>query len=127
MSPESFEKLKVVKGIIERMSIADKIDYVKTISECLPSGVLKTSDGEHSFSTENILSVTLGAILADTRDEFEAICGFYRGGYKSMMRDGLYNGRGDIPHSQWRKEIRTLYHNIKDNIDQIPLPASATY
>jgi hypothetical protein len=127
MNAESFEKLKLVTSIIDRMSIADKIAYVDTVSDRVPPTMLQTSDGNHAFSIENIISVTLGAILTDTRSEFEAICGFYRTGYRSTLREGVYNGRGDIPHSQWRKEIRMLYHNIKDNIDQIPLPAGAMY
>lgn len=127
MNEESFAKRKVLKRVIGRMSIADKLAYVTAITDRLASHMLKTSDGNHAFTIENILSVTLGAILTDTRQEFEAISGFYRTGYRSALREGLYNGRGDIPHSQWRKEIRMLYHNIKDNIDQIPLPAAATY
>jgi hypothetical protein len=127
MNTESFEKLKTLRSIIDHMSIADKLAYVSTVSEQLPPSALKTSDGNHPFSIENILSVTLGALVADTRNEFEAICGYYRSGYRSTLREGLYNGKGDIPHSQWRKEIRRLFHNIRERIDHIPLPAAATY
>jgi predicted DNA-binding protein (UPF0278 family) len=127
MNTDTFAKLKLATGIITRMTISDKIEYVETVFARLTKNMLTTSEGERAFSTENILSVALGAILTDTREEFEAICGFYRTGYRSALRDGLYNGRGDIPHSQWRKEIRMLYHNIKDNVDHIPLPAGAMY
>jgi hypothetical protein len=67
--------------------------------------MLKTSDGQYTFSEENILSVALGAAVADDKEEFEHICGFYGGGYQSALRNGLYHGKGDIPMSQWRKEI----------------------
>jgi hypothetical protein len=126
MTTESFEKLQQLKSILGAMSIADKIDYTNTVSSFLPSSVLKTSDGHHTHSLlRNILSVTLGALVTDTRQEFEAVCGFYRNKYRSDLREGLYHGRGDVPHSQWRKEIRALYHNIKNNINKIPRPVNA--
>ena len=105
------------------MSVADKVAYAMSVAERLPANMLKASDGNHAFTTENILPVTLGALESDTRNEFEAICGCYGSGYRSALREGLYHDKGDIPTSQWRKEIRMLYHNIKENIGDLELPS----
>ena len=60
-----------------------------------------------------ILSVALVALVADNKDEFTSITGFYRTGYKSALRKGVYHGKGDMPDSTWCKEIRRLYHRIR--------------
>jgi hypothetical protein len=113
MKQESFSKLTNLKGIVEKMSLSDKIAFVSAVSSHLTPERLKTSDGQHAYSEKNILSVALGAMHADSRDEFEHITGFYSGGYKSELRSGLYHGQGDIPSKDWRREIRRLYHIIK--------------
>jgi hypothetical protein len=115
MKPESFQKLSYLKKVIGQMSIADKITFVAGVSSKLPPDALKTSDGEHAFSEENILSVALGALGTDDRVEFEHVAGFYGGGYQSELRKGLYHGKGEIPHKDSRREIRRLYHMIKQN------------
>src|ERR1700682_2816564 len=97
MKPESFEKLTRLKSIIGQMSIADKVAFVAEVSGKLSPDMLKTSDGNHPYSEENILSVGLGALVADDRDEFERITGFYGSGYQSELRRGLYHGKGEIP------------------------------
>ena len=122
MTPESFEKLTHLKSIIGQMSIADKVAFTTEVSDNLLPDMLKTSDGKHAYSEENILSVALGALVADDRDEFERITGFYGGGYQSELRRGLYHGKGEIPLSQWRKEIRRLYHLIRENSADLKLP-----
>ena len=93
MTPESFEKLTHLKSIIGQMGIADKVAFTTAVSDKLQPNMLKTSDGKHPYSEENILSVALGALVADDRDEFERITGFYGGGYQSELRRGLYHGR----------------------------------
>jgi hypothetical protein len=122
MKPESFQKLTHLKGIIGQMWVADKVAFTTTVSNKLQSNMLKTSDGKHPYSEENILSVALGALVADNRNEFERITGFYGGGYQSALRKGLYHGKGDIPLRQWRKEIRRLYHMIRQNSTGLKLP-----
>jgi hypothetical protein len=122
MKPESYEKLTRLKQIIGQMSISDKVAFVAAVSSRLTPDMLKTSDGQYTFSEENLLSVALGALISDTTNEFEAITGFYGGGYQSALRKGLYHGKGDISDSQWRKEIRRLYHKIKQNIGDMTLP-----
>ena len=122
MTPESFQKLTLLKSIIGQMCIAEKVAFVAEVSGKLPPDALKTSDGQHTYSEENILCVALGALVADNKDEFEAITGFYGGGYQSALRKGLYHGKGDILNSQWRKEIRRLYHKIKQNSAGLKLP-----
>src|SRR5271166_3570150 len=102
---ESFAKLTRLKKIFGQMSISDKVAFVSQIRSKLPSDALKTSDGTYTFSEENILSVALGGLIAVTKNEFESITGFYGGGYQSPLRKGLYHGKGDIPDSQWKKEI----------------------
>jgi hypothetical protein len=122
MLPESFQKLTLLKSIIGQMCIAEKVAFVAEVSGRLPPDALTTSDGQHTYSEENILCVALGALVADNKKEFEAITGFYGGGYQSALRKGLYHNMGDIPASQWRKEIRRLYHIIKQNSDGLKLP-----
>jgi hypothetical protein len=122
MKSESFEKLTHLKSVIGQMSIAEKVAFIADVSGKLQPDMLKTSDGKHAYSEENILSVALGALVADDRNEFERITGFYGGGYQSELRRGLYHGKGDIPLSQWRKEIRRLYHLIKKNSASLQLP-----
>jgi hypothetical protein len=41
--------------------------------------------------------------------------------YRSAFRNGLYHGQGEIPLSQWHKEIRRLYHIIKQHAE-VKLP-----
>jgi hypothetical protein len=53
------------------MSIADKVAFVAEVSGKLQPDQLKTSDGKHPYSEENILSVTLGVLVADNKEEFE--------------------------------------------------------
>ena len=70
MTPESFQKLTLLKSIIGQMSIAEKVALVAEVSGKLPPDALKTSDGQHTYSEENILSVALGALKgleADSR------------------------------------------------------------
>jgi hypothetical protein len=121
-TPECFEKLTRLKSIIGQMGIAEKVAFTTEVSGKLQPDVLRTSDGKHAYSEENILSVALGALVADSRDEFERITGFYGGGYQSELRKGLYHGKGEIPLSQWRKEIRRLYHIIRENSADLKLP-----
>ena len=97
MTPESFEKLTRLKSIVGQMSIADKVAFTTEVSAKLQPDMLKTSDGKHPYSEENILSVALGALIADNRGEFEHITGFYGTGYKSELRRGLYHGKGRSP------------------------------
>src|SRR6266446_4055712 len=97
------------------MSIADKVAFVAEISSRLTPEMLKTSDGTHTFTEENLLSVAFGALVADSRDEFERMVGFYGGGYQSVLRKGMYHGKGDIPLNIWTKEMRRLYHMIRQN------------
>jgi hypothetical protein len=73
-------------------------------------------------SVKNILSVALGALGTDDRAEFEHVAGFYGGGYQSELRKGLYHGKGEIPHKDWRREIRRLYHMIKQKSTDLKLP-----
>ena len=68
------------------MSIADKVAFTTEVSDKLLPDMLKTSDGKHPYSEENILSVALGALIADDRNECERITGFYGGGYQSELR-----------------------------------------
>jgi hypothetical protein len=60
MSPESFEKLTHLKSVIGQMSIADKVTFTAEVSSKLQPDMLRTSDGKHPYSEENILSVALG-------------------------------------------------------------------
>jgi hypothetical protein len=119
---ESFEKLTRLKRIVGQMSIADKVAFVAEISSRLTPEMLKTSDGTHTFTEENLLSVAFGALLADGRDEFERMVGFYGGGYHSVLRKGMYHGKGDIPLNVWHKEMRRLYHIIRQNASDVKLP-----
>jgi hypothetical protein len=68
------------------MSIADKVALVAEVSSKLPPDALKTSDGEHVYSEENILAVALLVLVADDREEFQHIGGFYATGYRSELR-----------------------------------------
>jgi hypothetical protein len=61
-------------------------------------------------------------LVADDREEFQRIGGFYGTGYRSELRKGLYHGRGDISNKDWQKEIRRLYHLIKDISSELKLP-----
>src|ERR1700676_2611810 len=115
MKAESFEKLTRLKRVVGQMSIAEKVAFAAEVSGKLQPDMLKTSDGKHTYSEENILSVGLGSLIADNKEEFERITGFYGGGYQSELRKGLYHGRGDIVHKDWRREIRRLFHLIKEN------------
>jgi hypothetical protein len=122
MKPESFQKLTHLKGVIGQMSIAEKVAFIADVSGKLQPDMLVTSDGSHPYSEENILSVALGALVADDRDEFERITGFYGGGYQSALRRGLYHGKGEIPSKDWQREIRRLYHVIKAISADLKLP-----
>jgi hypothetical protein len=122
MKPESFEKLTCLKKVIGQMSIAEKVAFVAEVSGKLQPEMLKTSDSQHPFSEENMLAVALLVLVADDREEFERIGGFYGGGYRSELRKGLYHGKGEIPSKDWQREIRRLYHMIKQNSTDLKLP-----
>jgi hypothetical protein len=89
--------------------------------------MLQTSDGTYTFTEENILSVALGALIAQDRNEFERITGFYGGGYKSEIRHGMYHGKGCLPMNFWRREMRRLYGLIKNNAGDVQLPGEQAY
>jgi hypothetical protein len=127
MEAESFAKLTRLKKIFGQMSISDKVAFVSQIRSKLPSDALKTSDGTYTFSEENLLSVALGTLVADSRDEFERVVGFYGGGYLSPLRKGMYHGKGDIPMNLWRKEMRRLYHLIRQHAGDVQLPELREY
>ena len=61
-------------------------------------------------------------LVAANRAEFEHIGGFYVAGYRSELRKGLYHGHGGIPNNVWGREIRRLYHLIKENSAGLMLP-----
>jgi hypothetical protein len=122
MEADLFAKLTRLKKIVGQMSISDKLAYVAQIKSHLSPEMLKTSDGTHTFSEENILSVGLGAAVTQNRNEFEHIVGFYGGGYKSEIRRGMYHGKGEIPSQTWQREMRRLYYMIKQHAGDVPLP-----
>jgi hypothetical protein len=122
MEAELFGKLTRLKRILWQMSIADKVAFVTEIRNKLPSDALKTLDGTHVFSEENLLCVGLATLSVDNRDDFEHMAGMYGGGYKSDLRRGVYHGKGDIPGSPWRKDIRRLYRLIKEHAGDVQLP-----
>jgi hypothetical protein len=122
MEAELFEKLTRLKRILWQMSIAEKVAFVTQIRNKLPSDALKTLDGTHAFSEENLLCVGLATLSVDNRDDFEHMAGMYGGGYKSDIRRGVYHGKGDIPGSPWRKDIRRLYRLIKEHAGDVQLP-----
>jgi hypothetical protein len=127
MTPESFAKLTLLKQIIGQMSLAEKMAFVAEVTSKLPPEALKTSDGQHTYRAENFLCVALLVLVADDREEFERIGGFYGTGYRSELRKGLYHGKGDIPSKEWQREIRRLYHLIKVNSAELKLPQLRDY
>jgi hypothetical protein len=127
MTPELFAKLTLLKQIIGQMSISEKMAFVAEVTSKLPPEALKTSDGQHAYSEENLLAVGLLTLVADNRDEFERIGGFYGAGYRSELRKGLYHGKGEIPSKDWQREIRRLYHLIKANSAGLKLPELREY
>jgi hypothetical protein len=128
MSPESFAKLTLLKKIIGQMSIAEKMAFIANVRwSKLPPDALKTSDGQHAYSEENFLAVALLTLVADDREEFERIGGFYGTGYRSELRQGLYHGKGEIPSKDWQREIRRLHHLIKSVSSELKLPELREY
>jgi hypothetical protein len=127
MSPGSFAKLTLLKKIIGQMGIAEKMAFVAEVTSKLPAEALKTSDGQHVFSEENLLVVALLTLVADDREEFVRIGGFYGTGYRSELRRGLYHGKGEIPNKDWQKEIRRLHHLIKSVSSELKLPELREY
>src|SRR5271165_2337775 len=122
MEAELFKKLTQLKRIAGQMSISDKVAFVSQIKSRLSPEMLRTSDGTHAFTEENLLSVGLGALITESRREFEHMVGFYGGGYHSVLRKGMYHGKGDIPLNVWHKEMRRLYHMIRENAGDVQLP-----
>jgi hypothetical protein len=122
MTPESFAKLTLLKQIIGQMSLAEKMAFVADLRSKLPPEALKTSNGQHAYSDENLLAVALLTLVADNVDEFGRIGGFYGTGYRSELRRGLYHGKGDLPNGEWRREIRRLHHLIKAVSGELRLP-----
>ena len=127
MTPESFAKLTLLKKIIGQMSLADKMAFVAEVTSKLPPEALRTSDGNHPYSEENILAVALLMLVADGREEFGRIGGFYGTGYRSELRKGLYHGKGEIPSKEWQREIRRLYYLIKAVSAELKLPQLRDY
>jgi hypothetical protein len=80
MTPESFEKLTRLKSIIGQMSIAEKVAFTTEVSSKLQPDMLRTSDGKRTYNEESILCVALGTLIADNKEVFERITGFYGGG-----------------------------------------------
>ena len=109
------------------MSLAEKMSFVAEVTSKLPPEALKTSDGEHAYSEENFLAVALLTLVADNKDEFGHIGGFYGTGYRSELRRGLYHGKGDIPSRDWQREIRRLHHLIKAVSGELKLPELREY
>ena len=66
-------------------------------------------------------------LVADDREEFQHIAGFYATGYRSELRKGLYHGKGEIPSKEWQREIRRLYYLIKANSAGLKLPELREY
>jgi hypothetical protein len=122
MTPESFAKLTLLKQVVGQMSLAEKMVFVAEVTSKLPPEALKTSDGKHAYSEENMLCVALLVLVADDREEFQHIGGFYGGGYRSELRKGLYHGKGEIPSKEWQREIRRLYYLIKAVSADLQLP-----
>jgi hypothetical protein len=104
------------------MSLAEKMAFVADVRSKLPPEALKTSNGQHAYSEENLLAVALLTLVADDREEFERIGGFYGTGYRSELRRGLYHGKGDITSRDWQREIRRLHHLIKSVSGELKLP-----
>ena len=127
MTPESFAKLTLLKQIIGQMSLADKMGFVAEVTSKLSPEALKTSDGNHTYSEENFLAVALLVLVADDREEFQHIGGFYGTGYRSELGKGLYHGKGDLPNKYWQREIRRLYYLIKANSGELKLPQLREY
>jgi hypothetical protein len=127
MTPESFAKLTLLKQIIGQMSLAEKMAFVAEVTSKLPPEALKTSDGNHPYSEENILAVALLTLVAENVDEFGRIGGFYGTGYRSELRKGLYHGKGDLPNGEWRREIRRLHHLMKSVSSKLKLPELREY
>jgi hypothetical protein len=127
MSPESFAKLTLLKQIIGQMSLSEKMTFVAEVTSKLPPEALKTSDGNHPYSEENFLAVALLALVANNKDEFGRIGGFYGTGYRSELRRGLYHGKGEIPNNIWQREIRRLYYSIKAISAGLKLPELREY
>jgi hypothetical protein len=127
MTPECFAKLTLLKKIIGQMGLAEKMAFVADVTSKLPPEALKTSDGQHAYSEENLLAVGLLALVADNRDEFGRIGGFYGTGYRSELRKGLYHGKGDLPNNYWQREIRRLHYLIKANSAELRLPQLREY
>jgi len=109
------------------MSLAEKMAFVADIRSKLPADALRTSDGQHAYSEENLLAVALLTLVAANRDEFGRIGGYYGTGYRSELRRGLYHGKGEIPNNVWQREIRRLYHLIKANSAELKLPELREY
>jgi hypothetical protein len=127
MSPESFAKLTLLKKIIGQMSLAEKMAFVADVRSKLPPEALKTSDGQYAYGEENLLAVGLLTLVADNRDEFGHIGGFYGAGYRSELRRGLYHGKRDTPNTDWQREIRRLHHLIKAVSSELTLPELQEY
>jgi hypothetical protein len=127
MTPESFAKLTLLKQIVGQMSLANKMAFVAEVTSKLPPEALKTSDGQHAYSEENFLAVALLTLVADNRDEFGRIGGFYGTGYRSELRKGLYHGKGEIHSKEWQREIRRLYYLIKAVSAELKLPQLRDY
>jgi hypothetical protein len=121
METALFEKLGLLKSVIGQMSISDKVKFAGEVASKLTPERLKFEDESHEFCEENLLVVGLVSRVTTDRNEFEAICGMYEGGYKSDLRKGIYQGC-DVPLKVWRKEIRRLWHNVKGNCEGLQLP-----
>jgi hypothetical protein len=97
MTPGSFAKLTLLKQIIGQMSIADKVAFVAEVTSKLPPEGFKTSDGQHTYSEENILAVALLTLVADDREEFQHIGGFYWDGVSVGTSKGSLPWQGRDP------------------------------
>jgi hypothetical protein len=60
MKPESFEKLKHLKGVIGQVSFADKVAFIADVSGNLQPDMLVTSNGKHLTARRISSALLLG-------------------------------------------------------------------
>jgi len=124
MKAELFEKLEQLKHDYWEMSFAEKAKFVTDLKSRLPVEALSDTTGP-DFTDEVLLAAGMTAAAVETKDEFERALGLYGTGYKSKLREAILSGKLNRSNSEWRKELRRLFHALKGHTLTEPMNLAA--
>lgn len=109
------------------------IRYIPKLEGCSEKTRLVLGDGEKKYSLTAVAAVAIATRYVNNTREFDKLCGLYHNGYPCQIRADLYHHRwgrrftdingknkknyGKITLTDFRREIRRLYHWIVEKVE----------